>query len=271
MDKSFLLLFCKKEESCLPGLLNMPIRLERHGPVTEIILDHPPVNALDSAGWNALPALITEAGASEDTNCVLIRATGKGFCAGVDIKEMQAHPERIVDLNAGNYRSFRAVRACPVPVVTAAHGFVIGGGIGLCGASDTIIAAENCFFSLPEIDRGAMGGASHLSRMLPLHKVRALFFTGGRITAADMHRLGAVEKVVPTDRLLEEARAFAAVIAGKSRKALVLAKEALNGIEARDVDADYRFEQGFTLEMYMHEDSQRARDAFVANKSTATF
>jgi len=189
----------------------------------------------------------------------------------VDIKEMQAHPERIVQLNAGNYRTFKAVRDCPVPVVVAAHGFVIGGGIGICGASDVIIAAENCFFSLPEIDRGAMGGASHLSRMLPLHKVRALFFTGGRIGAAEMHRLGAVEKVVPGEALVAEARAFAAVIASKSRTALVLAKAALNGIEARDVDRDYRFEQGFTLEMYMNEDSQKARDAFVATGKAAGF
>jgi enoyl-CoA hydratase len=249
----------------------MPTRAEIQGHVAEIILDHPPVNALNSAAWNELPAIISHAGADPNIRCVLLRAEGKGFCAGVDIKEMQAHPERIVELNDGNYRSFKAVRDCPVPVVTAAHGFVIGGGIGLCGASDTIIAAENCFFSLPEIDRGAMGGASHLSRMLPLHKVRALFFTGGRITAADMHRLGAIEKVVPNDTLLDEARAFAAIIAGKSRKALVLAKQALNGIEHRDIDRDYRFEQGFTLEMYMHEDSQRARDAFVTSKDQAQF
>jgi enoyl-CoA hydratase len=153
-----------------------------------------------------------------------------------------------------------------VPVVTAVHGFVIGGGIGICGASDTIFAAEGAFFSLPEVDRGAMGGASHLSRMLPLHKVRAAFFTGGKIPAEEAWRLGGVEKVVPLAALAEEARAFCAVIASKSRKALTLAKEALNGLEARDVDRGYRFEQGFTLEMYMHPDSQASRDAFVHEK-----
>jgi len=249
----------------------MPVLTQIQGRVAEIVIDHPPVNALDSAGWNGFADIIAAAGRNPELRCLLIRATGRGFCAGVDIKEMQAHPERIVDLNAGNYRTFKAVRDCPVPVVVAAHGFVIGGGIGICGASDAIIASEDCFFSLPEIDRGAMGGASHLSRMLPLHKVRALFFTGGRIGAAEMHRLGAVEKVVPAAALLAEARAFAGVIASKSRTALVLAKQALNGIEARDVDRDYRFEQGFTLEMYMNEDSQKARDAFVEGGKAATF
>jgi enoyl-CoA hydratase len=247
----------------------MPIRVEVADRIAEVVLDHPPVNALDSVLWNDLARLIAEAGAREDVRCLLIRAEGRGFCGGVDIKEMQAHPERIVVLNRGNYLTFKAVRDCPVPVVTAVHGFVIGGGIGICGASDTIFAAEGAYFSLPEIDRGAMGGASHLSRMLPLHKVRAAFFTGGRIPAEEAWRLGGVEKVVAPATLLDESRAFAATIAGKSRTALVLAKQALNGLEPRDVDHGYRFEQGFTLEMYMHEDSQKSRDAFVETKGQA--
>lgn len=249
----------------------MPIRTHIADRIGEIVIDHPPVNALDSIGWNELPGIVEDMGRDEDVRCVLFRAEGRGFCGGVDIKEMQAHPERIVELNRGNFRAFRAVRACALPVVVAVHNFVIGGGIGICGAADVVIAAEDAYFSLPEVDRGAMGGASHLMRMFPLQKVRAAFFTGGRIPAAEAYRLGAVEMVVPRDRLEAEARAFAAVIASKSRTALVLAKEALNGIEPRDVDHGYRFEQGFTLEMYMHEDSQRARDAFVENKGAARF
>lgn len=249
----------------------MPITLSVKDRIAEIVFDHPPVNAFDSDMWCALPGIITEAGSREDVNVVLIRAEGRGFCGGVDIKEMQAHPERIVKLNRGNYETFKAVRDCPVPVVTAAHGFVIGGGIGICGASDTVIASDDCFFSLPEIDRGAMGGASHLSRMFPLHVVRAAFFTGGRITAQDAWRLGGIHKIVTREELAGEARAFAAIIAAKSRTALLLAKQALNGLEARDVDHGYRFEQGFTLEMYMHEDSQKARDAFVDGGKTAKY
>jgi enoyl-CoA hydratase len=251
----------------------MPVTLTILDRIAEIVIDVPPVNALDSAGWNALPDLIAQAGASADANVVLVRAAeqARGFCGGVDIKEMQAHPERIVSLNRGNYLTFQAIRDCPIPVVSAVHGFVIGGGIGICGASDVIIAADTAYFSLPEVDRGAMGGASHLSRMLPLHKVRAAFFTGGKIPAAEAYRLGAVESVVPVAELVAEARAYCAVIASKSRRALVLAKEALNGLEPRDVDRGYRWEQGFTLEMYLHEDSQKARDAFVETGKAAKF
>jgi len=249
----------------------MPVRVDIRDQVAEVVIAYPPVNALDSNGWQELAAVIEKTGRNADVRCVLIRGEAKGFCAGVDIKELQAHPERIVDVNRGNYLTFRAVRACEVPVVTAAHGFIIGGGIGICGASDVVIAADDAYFSLPEIDRGAMGGASHLARMLPLHKVRALFFTGGRCPAAEAYRLGAVEKIVPVDRLLDEARGFCAVIASKSRRALVLAKESLNGIEPHDVDRSYRFEQGFTLEMYMNPESQKSRDAFVEKKGTAKF
>jgi enoyl-CoA hydratase len=239
--------------------------------IGEIVVNFPPVNALDSAAWNEFPEVVRQTGKNPDVRVVLIRAEGKGFCAGVDIKEMQKYPERITLLNRGNFLTFKAVRECEVPVVTAVHKFVIGGGIGVTGASDVIIASDDAFFSLPEIDRGAMGGASHLSRMIPLHKVRSLFFTGGNLSAQEAYRLGAIEKVVPREKLRDEAMEFAAIIAGKSRKALQLAKEALNGIEGRDVDTDYRFEQGFTLEMYMHPDSQHSRDAFVHDKKAAKF
>ena len=249
----------------------MPITTTIKDKIAEIVFDVPPVNAFDSETWMSIPDIITEAARDPDVNCVLIRAEGKGFCGGVDIKEMQAHPERITTLNRGNYLTFKAVRDAEVPVVSAVHKFVIGGGIGVCGASDVIIAADDAYFSLPEVDRGAMGGASHLSRMLPLHKVRAAFFTGGTVPAEEAYRLGAVEKVIPRADLEKEARDFCTIIASKSRKALVIAKEALNGLEERDVDRGYRWEQGFTLEMYMHEDSQKSRDEFVETGKAAKF
>ena len=200
----------------------MPMNTQICDRIGEIVIDHPPVNALDSRLWNELPDLIARLGTNPEVRVVLIRAEGRGFCGGVDIKEMQAHPERIVELNRGNFLTFRAVRSCEVPVVCAVHGFVIGGGIGVCGASDVIIASEDAYFSLPEIDK-----------------------------------------------LIAEARAFCGIVASKSRRALVLAKEALNGLEPRDVDHGYRFEQGFTLEMYLHPDSQKSRDAFVSSKGAA--
>jgi enoyl-CoA hydratase len=249
----------------------MPITLTIRDRIAEILFDHPPVNAFDTTGWATIPRLIDQASADESVRCVLIRAVGRGFCGGVDIKEMQAHPERIAQLNRDNYRTVQAIRDCAVPVVSALHGFVIGGGVNIAGASDALIAAEGAYISLPEIDRGAMGGAAYMSRMLPVQKVRANFFTGGRVPIEDLHRHGSVEKLVPLEELEPTARAFCEVIAGKSRTALVIAKQALNLIEASNPTDHYRIEQGFTLEMYAHEDSQKARDAFVATKGAARF
>ncbi len=247
----------------------MPITYTKHGRIAEILFDHPPVNAFDTAGWALLPTLIARASADEDVRCVLIRAEGRGFCGGVDIKEMQAHPERIVELNRGNYLTVKEIRACAVPVVCALHGFVIGGGVNIAGNCDAVIAAEGAYISLPEIDRGAMGGAAAMSRMLPQQRMRASFFTGGRVSVEELHRYGSVEKIVPLDKLRDEAFAFCEIIAAKSRAALVIAKQALNLIEPANAVENYRVEQGFTLEMYMHEDSQKARDAFVHNKGQA--
>lgn len=234
--------------------------------IAEVVMNQPPVNAFNSTGWNNLAKTIRAAGEDPSVNVVILRAEGRGFCAGVDIKELAADGTKIVAVNKGCYDSFEAVHRCKVPVIAATHGFVLGGGIGLAGAADIIIASDDSYFGLPEIDRGAMGGASHFLRMLPLQKVRALFYTGESIKAAEMAKWGAIESVVPRDQLLATARTLATKIAGKSGKALRLAKEALNGIEPVDIERNYRFEQGFTLELYTSPDSQEARDAFVEKR-----
>ena len=249
----------------------MPLNIDIRGPVAELVFDHPPVNAFPGAIWLELSQLISDLGCRPDLRCILIRAEGRGFCAGVDIKELAADATAIVAVNKGNFLTFKAIHECEIPVVSAPHGFVLGGGIGVCGASDAVIAADDAYFSLPEIDRGAMGGAAHLQRMLPHAKVRAAFLSGGRISAAEAVSLGGIERVVNRDTHLHAAREFAALIASKSRDALRLAKQALNGIEAFDVDRNYRWEQGFTFEMYMHDDSQSARDAFVETGKAAKF
>jgi len=231
--------------------------------VAEVVLDRPPVNALNSAGWLSLADCIAALGERPEVRVIVIRAEGRGFCAGVDIKELNADQSLIVKVNAGNYATFKAVHLNKVPVIVAVHGFVLGGGIGICGAADIVIAAEDASFGLPEVDRGAMGGAAHLQRLFGVQKVRYLFFTGEMIGAAEALRLGAVERVVPRERLRDEALAVAAKIAAKSPAMIRIAKEALTGIEDGNLEAKYRWEQGFTLQAYMSPDSAETRRAFV--------
>ena len=249
----------------------MPIHQTVKDGIAEVIFDFPPVNAFNGETWNEIPKVIDALGTREDVKVILIRSEGKGFCAGVDIKELADDGSAIVGVNKGNYETGRAIHHCEIPVIVAAHKFIIGGGVIMCGAADIVIASDDAYFSLPEIDRGAMGGAAHLQRMLPLAKVRAAFLTGGKIPAEEAYRLGGIEKVVLRADLVDEAMVYAKTLAEKSRDALRIAKQALNGIEPFDLEAAYRWEQGFTFEMYMHEDSQKSRDAFVETGKAADF
>jgi enoyl-CoA hydratase len=196
----------------------------------------------------------------------VIRAEGRGFCAGVDIKELDKHPELIVEVNAGNYATFKAVHRNPVPVIVAVHGFVLGGGIGITGAADIVVASECATFALPEVDRGAMGGGAHLQRLFPVQKVRYLFFTGDRIGAPEALQYGFIERIVAKEQLRETALGIAAKIAEKSPGMIRLAKEALNGIEDGNLEDKYRWEQGFTLQAYSSPDSAETRRAFVEKR-----
>jgi enoyl-CoA hydratase len=234
--------------------------------IAELVIARPPVNALNDAGWHALADEIIRLGREPEARVIVLRAEGRGFCAGVDIKELDKEPERIVSVNAGNYRSFEAVHRNPLPVIVAVHGFVLGGGIGLAGAADIVVASEDATFGVPEVDRGAMGGGAHLQRLFPVQKVRMMYFTGEPITAADAYRLGAIERVVPKDQLRAAALEIAAKIAAKSTVMIKLAKESLNGIEDGNLEDKYRWEQGFTLQAYMSKDSAETRRAFVEKR-----
>jgi enoyl-CoA hydratase len=234
--------------------------------VAELVINKPPVNALDSHEWQALADTINALGADPQTRVIVIRAEGRGFCAGVDIKELDQHPELIVKVNRGNYETFKAVHRCPVPVIVAVHGFVLGGGIGITGAADIVVASECATFALPEVDRGAMGGGAHLQRLFPVQKVRYLFFTGDKIGAREAERYGFIERVVPREQLREAALEIAGKIAAKSPAMIRIAKEALNGIEDGNLEDKYRWEQGFTLQAYNEADSAETRRAFVEKR-----
>lgn len=237
--------------------------------IAELVINKPPVNALDSNEWLALAAEINALGANPDVRVLIIRAEGRGFCAGVDIKELDAHPELIVKVNAGNYATFKAIHRCQVPVIVAVHGFVLGGGIGMTGAADIVLASTCATFALPEVDRGAMGGGAHLQRLFPVQKVRYMFFTGEAVTAADAMQYGFIEKLVERDDLPAAAREIAEKIAAKSPAMIRIAKEALNGIEDGNLEDKYRWEQGFTLEAYTMPDSAETRRAFVEKRDTS--
>ncbi|HEY2301746.1 MAG TPA: enoyl-CoA hydratase family protein [Acidimicrobiales bacterium] len=240
--------------------------------VAEVVMDNPPVNALDVAGWFELADTVRRLGSDPEVRVLILAAEGRGFNAGVDIKEMQASEGygALIGANRGCYAAFAAVYECEVPVIAAVNGFCLGGGIGLVGNADIIIAADDATFGLPEVDRGALGAATHLARLVPQHKMRAMVYMATTASAEELHHFGSVLAVVPREQLRAKAREVAANIAGKSATVIRRAKESINGIDPVDVKRSYRFEQGFTFELNLSGVSDEARQAFV-DKRDAEF
>lgn len=244
----------------------MPVSVELvEQNIRVVTMDYAPVNALPVEGWFAVAQALQEAGRDPNTHVVVLRAEGRGFNAGVDIKEMQEATgfAALVDANKGCYEAFKAIYECPVPVISAVQGFCLGGGIGLVGNSDTIIASDDAYFGVPEVDRGALGAATHLSRLVPQHLMRTMYYTSRTIPAADLVTHGSVYEVVPRAELDDAALALARHIAAKDTRVVRAAKAALNGIDPVDVNHSYRFEQGFTFELNLVGVADEHRDAFV--------
>ena len=202
----------------------MSIEVRAADGIAEVIIDYPPVNALPVRGWYDLAAAVAAASADPGTRAVILAAAGRGFCAGVDIKEMQqpqgqvgadikemqqpqgqagadikemqqsAGHEALLGANRGCFAAFAAVYDCPVPVIAAVHGFCLGGGVGLAGNADIVVAAEDATFGLPEVDRGALGAATHLARLVPQPLMRAMVYTCRTVTARQLLAFGTVRE-----------------------------------------------------------------------------
>lgn len=245
----------------------MGIELHR-GTIAEVIVDFPPVNAIPADGWYAIAEALGVAGADPRTRVVVLAAEGRGFCAGVDIKEMQRTPghEALLAANRGCAAAFGAVYDCPVPVIAAVQGFCLGGGVGLAGNADLVVAGDDATFGLPEVDRGALGAATHLARLVPHQLMRTMVYTCRPVTARELHRFGTVLEVVPPAGLRRAAHRVAEEIAAKDPLVIRRAKESLNGIDPVDVKRSYRFEQGFTFELNLNGAGDRGRRRFLEER-----
>jgi enoyl-CoA hydratase len=239
--------------------------------IAEVVMEHPPVNALPVAGWFEIADVLGGLGRDEAVRVVVLRAEGRGFNAGIDLKEVQADSgfSALIEVNRACAAAFAAVYECPVPVIAAVHGYCLGGGIGLVGNADVIVASEDASFGLPEVDRGALGAATHLARLVPQQRMRAMVYTSAMASAAQLQHFGSVHSVVPRDELRRAAFELAGAIAAKSATVIRAAKQSLNGIDLWDVRKSYRFEQGFTFELNLSGVADEQRAAFLGEARAA--
>lgn len=242
--------------------------------VAVVALNRPPVNAVNRQLVVDLRAAFDFITDSREVNsAILCAAPGtKAFCGGVDLNEAQqgfAYERALrLQLDAGlEWRETQAaIRNCAVPVILAIEGIAVGAGFGLVGVCDIVIASETARFGLPEINVGLLGGASKALKLVGPGRARKMFFTGVPETAAEFHRLGGADELVPAGQAFDRAMELGKILATKSLSALRLAKESVVRIEGEEMAIQYRTEQDYTARLMRLNDSKEAMAAFLEKR-----
>lgn len=237
--------------------------------IATVVINNPPVNAQSPEFHDGMKETFDRISDMPDVRVAVLTGTGKIFSAGADIKSRAGRARGPGDGWAASRRSretYHCVMECRKPVIAALNGPALGAGLAVAASCDILVASENASLGLPEIDVGLLGGGRHAMRLFGHSLTRRMMFTGYRVPAAELYRLGIVEACVPRDQLMETAMGFAREIASKSPPAMVLAKHALNAIEEMSLRDGYRFEQGMTAELSKYEDSREAMLAFTEKR-----
>jgi enoyl-CoA hydratase len=242
------------------------LRLAQPEPhVTIITMARPPVNALDSEIRAELIAAVDRLQEAESARAIVLAADGRVFCAGADLKEKQA-------LSASSDRAaaarltrelFLTVMSSSRPVVAAVGGAALGAGFVLAACCDLIVASEDAYFALPEIDVGQGGGASFLQRILPQQTMRAMMLTGERVSALELHRVGGIYRVVSPGQAERVATEIAAHIAAKNSAAVQAMRSSFEPVAALPARVGFALEQAYIDELSVSPAGRAARQAFL--------
>jgi enoyl-CoA hydratase/carnithine racemase len=245
------------------------VRLEVENGVGTIRIDRPKMNALNVQVQEEIRAAATEAAERADVRAVVLYGGERVFAAGADIKEMaDMSYQDMVRRSSGLQSSLTAVATIPKPVVAAVTGYALGGGCELALCADIRVAAEDATLGQPEILLGIIpgaGGTQRLSRLVGPAKAKDLIFTGRFVKAEEALRIGMVDRLVPADRVYEEARAWAAQFSSAAAYALRAAKEAVDrGLEV-DLETGLEIERIQFAALFATEDRSIGMTSFIAN------
>jgi len=245
------------------------IRVDVADWIATVTMDRPPVNAQNAQFRTELTWVFDSISDRDDVRVAILTGTGDMFSAGADMKErpnLVKEPGDYVRHNRVTRECFHSIKECAKPVIAAVNGPAMGAGYALMVFCDIMIASENAFVNMPEIDVGLSGGMRMLRELFPKSKARRMFFTGERVSAQELYRLGIVEACVPRAQLMEEAMKIARVIAAKSPLAVRYAKEDANTVEEMSLRDAYRYEQNITIALSQTEDAREAQAAFIEKR-----
>jgi len=245
---------------------NKFILVEKRGAVGLIILNRPEaLNALCAGLIEELAGALDDMEADEAIGCIVVTGSEKAFAAGADIKEMQAKSYMDMYLSDFITKGWERVTVCRKPIVAAVAGYALGGGCEMAMMCDFILAADTAKFGQPEITIGTIpgsGGTQRLTRFVGKSKAMEMILTGRMMGAAEAERSGLVSRVVPAGNLVQEAVATAAKVAGMSRPATMLAKEAVNRAYETSLAEGVRFERRLFHSTFATEDQKEGMAAF---------
>ncbi len=246
------------------------IIVETRGRVGIVTLNRPKVlNALNDALMNELGDALAKFDADEGIGAIVITGSDKAFAAGADIGAMKDRGFRDVYMGEFVTRNWERMKSVRKPVIAVVAGYALGGGCELAMMCDIVFAAESAKFGQPEIKLGIIpgaGGTQRLPRAVGKAKAMDLVLTGRMMDAAEAERAGLVSRVVPPDRLLEEALAAAAQIAEFSLPSVMMAKEAVNRAFESPLAEGMLFERRLFHALFATEDQKEGMAAFVEKR-----
>ena len=254
-------------------MTNDDVRVEVADAIAVVTLDRPPVNAVNESTLARLRDTFSTLSNRRDVHAVIFTGAGeRAFMGGYDLAAVGAHTaERaateLTDPGEVQRQALWSVTDCAVPVIAAVNGAAIGAGLAFAACCDMIVASETAVFGALEINVGLLGASAQLSLLVGRHKAREMYLLGEKVTAAELHRLGAIRAVVPSSELMSTARALAAQLSSKSPLALRLAKESMNRVEFLPLKEAYRTEQDYTNRLLTFADSAEARAAYLEKRT----
>lgn len=227
-------------------------------------------NAINEEFVKGLKNVIEYVKQNKSVRVIILTGKGKAFCAGADIKmfsESNAFQAKRVIEELG--KALEEFEDLEVPIIAAVNGYALGGGCEIAMACDIIIASENASFGQPEINLGIIpgaGGTQRLARLVGWKKAMELCLTGERISAEEAAKLGLVNKVVPADKLLDEAKEFAEKIKSKSPYAVMFVKQAVNRGFKMGLKDGIAYERDLFALSFASEDAREGIKAFVEKR-----
>jgi enoyl-CoA hydratase len=246
------------------------ILIESRGRVGLITLNRPKaLNALNDALMSELGQALLSFDRDDDIGAIVITGSERAFAAGADIGAMANWSYMDVYKTEYITRNWETIRTIRKPVIAAVSGYALGGGCELAMMCDIVIAADNARFGQPEIKLGVMpgaGGTQRLPRAVGKAKAMDLCLTGRMMDAVEAERSGLVSRVVPAERVLEEALEAATVIAAYSLPSVMMAKESINRAYETTLNEGVLFERRVFHSMFATDDQKEGMKAFVEKR-----